>query len=553
MICDKCGCEHNSRSVCPKCGERVIFVNSDYERRKREWEEAQKKGSTPPAEPKKAPSEKKNNKKKGFSEMLSLSFAAFKGWLIKILARIIVKWNQLKKRGLHKRVIGIAAGVMVLAIAIPVLIHNLRRIDKTRVFCFDGKYGYYVGSEDEPVIGTQGGSKIAYSGENGFIAVDPKGFDIWVDGKTTRVDAVKPQLIGWNDSLTAVLYLTDEGYVLYNGNSNPVKYSHKAENIRDCKISDNGQYFALVAVSEDAEDYTCYFDYGTPEGIKEAERDSEQKTILEVTDEGQVLYVEMSTAEYGIVNERKACLYDGSLMKTLADIKDYRYVDDKLYYIDKADDMYRYDLENVENLDEEVVGFYDNASGTSHVFYTKDDGFYLAGGSKDSTLPMFSADLSGMTIYYRNNYLYLTDNTSLYVVRDFYDGSEPEKICDLKYDTGLIWHQNEKCFFTVSAEGELLKLTSAVTQVMSDVESVMTVENYEGYSYVSGGLRYFVPETGKKAKVCDSTEMPAEGQKIIYSKKYFYYHDIYNNLWKIDKKCNKIQRLSNVELCIFVE
>ena len=30
------------------------------------------------------------------------------------------------------------------------------------------------------------------------------------------------------------------------------------------------------------------------------------------------------------------------------------------------------------------------------------------------------------------------------------------------------------------AEGELLKLTSAVTQVMSDVESVMTVENYEG-------------------------------------------------------------------------
>ena len=42
MICDKCGFEHNSKSVCPKCGARVVFVNEDYLRRKKEWEEAQK-------------------------------------------------------------------------------------------------------------------------------------------------------------------------------------------------------------------------------------------------------------------------------------------------------------------------------------------------------------------------------------------------------------------------------------------------------------------------------------------------------------------------------
>ena len=82
MICDKCGCEHNSRSVCPKCGERVVFVNEDYERRKREWEEAQKKGNTPAKPEKKAVEKEKNTKKKGFSEMLSLSFAAFKKFLI---------------------------------------------------------------------------------------------------------------------------------------------------------------------------------------------------------------------------------------------------------------------------------------------------------------------------------------------------------------------------------------------------------------------------------------------------------------------------------------
>ena len=44
MICDKCGFEHNSRSVCPKCGERVVYVNEDYLKRRQEWEEAQKKG-----------------------------------------------------------------------------------------------------------------------------------------------------------------------------------------------------------------------------------------------------------------------------------------------------------------------------------------------------------------------------------------------------------------------------------------------------------------------------------------------------------------------------
>lgn len=42
MICDKCGFEHNSKSVCPKCGARVIYVNEDYLRRKEEWEKRRK-------------------------------------------------------------------------------------------------------------------------------------------------------------------------------------------------------------------------------------------------------------------------------------------------------------------------------------------------------------------------------------------------------------------------------------------------------------------------------------------------------------------------------
>lgn len=40
--CDKCGCEHNSRTVCPKCGAPVVIVNEDYLLRRQQWEELQK-------------------------------------------------------------------------------------------------------------------------------------------------------------------------------------------------------------------------------------------------------------------------------------------------------------------------------------------------------------------------------------------------------------------------------------------------------------------------------------------------------------------------------
>ncbi len=40
--CDKCGCEHTSRTVCPKCGAPVIIVNEDYLLRRKQWEEQQK-------------------------------------------------------------------------------------------------------------------------------------------------------------------------------------------------------------------------------------------------------------------------------------------------------------------------------------------------------------------------------------------------------------------------------------------------------------------------------------------------------------------------------
>ena len=48
MICDKCGFEHNSKSVCPKCGARVVYVNEEYQKRRKEWEESQKNQAIPP-------------------------------------------------------------------------------------------------------------------------------------------------------------------------------------------------------------------------------------------------------------------------------------------------------------------------------------------------------------------------------------------------------------------------------------------------------------------------------------------------------------------------
>ena len=113
MICDKCGFEHNSKSVCPKCGARVIYVNEDYLRRKEEWEKAQKAGTAGALPPgimhstrEEHDREKgrdtvvsresygRQNTQKGGSETAGLSFDVVRNVILKAVAGVIVFFKK---------------------------------------------------------------------------------------------------------------------------------------------------------------------------------------------------------------------------------------------------------------------------------------------------------------------------------------------------------------------------------------------------------------------------------------------------------------------------
>ena len=104
MKCDKCGFEHNNRNACPKCGARVIFVNEDYARRRKEWEEANRNGKQSNIPPGIMYSTKEEHDMKHGRDRIvnikeegpdsGLSFVALKDKIIKAIATVIVKCRK---------------------------------------------------------------------------------------------------------------------------------------------------------------------------------------------------------------------------------------------------------------------------------------------------------------------------------------------------------------------------------------------------------------------------------------------------------------------------
>lgn len=67
--------------------------------------------------------------------------------------------------------------------------------------------------------------------------------------------------------------------------------------------------------------------------------------MIDVNDDGTMLYLDMGNAEYGIVNDRALTYYDGNTVRKIADdVMDYRYLDteDLIYYTDKDGNLFAY-------------------------------------------------------------------------------------------------------------------------------------------------------------------------------------------------------------------
>ncbi len=548
MICEKCGCEHNSRSVCPKCGAAVIYVNDDYLRRKQEWEFG-KTGTGTVTETE----ENRTVRRKGFSEMISLSFAAFKKKIIKLIALIIVFAGRIKDKRNRKKLIAAvaaAATAVIVAVSIVLITKSVRNRDDSEVFYYDGHYGYFA--VNEKLFGEENGMKYVRVRENGYIFTGKNNFIIFDAGEITVVEADEPQIIACSNSMTSVIYAEKDRYLMYDGKISEISCTAAPEYIKDCVISENGQYFALVTVTSDADEYICSIYYGTPDGMTEISRNGSQGNIFALTDGGQLLYMDMDTAEYGIVNDRSIKLYDGTSVRTIAEkITDYRYIDGqtRIVYTDTDKKMYEYSDGTLKLLDENVNELYDNAACDTMMFYEKDDGYYIADTETDTTVPIFSTDIPVTSIYYMDGYLYFTSGNGLYGGK----AGMTDRICTMGKKTELMWYSGEKCFLTVDADGRLLRLTDETYCIKNNAEYVIPIENCDGFMYEADGIKYIAGGTEDRPKKAEFAEISADAEKIIYSQKYYYCHDTYGYLWRIDKKCNNAERISNAELCIFVE
>ena len=78
------------------------------------------------------------------------------------------------------------------------------------------------------------------------------------------------------------------------------------------------------------------------------------------------------------------------------------------------------------------------------------------------------------------------------------------------------------------------------------------MKNSEGYSYVKNNTRYIVHNDKKTIKMSDS-DYSLNWSEIMYSKKYSYFVDENNRLYKASSKNGSAKSVDDVKICIFVD
>ena len=566
MICDKCGFEHNNRSACPKCGARVVYVNEDYLRRKKEWEEAQKSGKAEGALP---PGimhstredydrrhgrdtvtldneRERHGEKKGGSETAGLSLAVVQEYILKGVSAVVTFFRKKfkKRRGNDNPVIRelkfddepetldssklvvshkifkdkrpkflIAAGIVIVAAAAAIIAVNVvKGIDRSRVFYFDGKYGCYAGDEQEPLFGNiRGEITFTETSPGTFLAYDSEALYICRDGKNITVAAANPVPVAYNDSLSLIVYTSGGETMVTDGqNSSKLDIDMEQGYTNACAVSDDGSYFVLTTCSASNDFssgiYTTYVgEYGAD--LCQILSDYNDKKIIKAGNDGTVLYLDMPTADYGIINDRTIARYDGSKTVPVAEgIYEYSLSGVYLYYVTSDNELYSIRTDNIGEktyIDEEVAELTDDSGADEEfIIYRKDDGYYAVTNGNRTGNPF-----------------------------------------NLGENKDVIYHSSENCFIMLDDSGKLRRLGDDGSDKVleDDVDRVVQVENYDGFMYLKDNELYVMSDTEKKSEKAGS--VPDGLQKAVYSHKYFYCINDKNILYKIGEKGKTVENL----------
>lgn len=612
MICDKCGFEHNSRSVCPKCGARVVYVNEDYQRRKREWEEAQKQGRKDAMPPgimhstreehmaAKGRAEKEPETSKGVPVTVSLSFRVKKYLNIKTIKSFLglffekichlkdkmFSWYKkrfVKKRGAdnpiirelkfddspdtldesnlvvshkvykdYRRYYCIGGGVLLLITAAIIIIVNVvRNIDKSKVFYFDGKFAYLADEPEKPLFGNiQGNITVICNESANCLAYDSNSIYLYVNGNTTTYQVNNPDIITYNEALDTVVYV-EEGstYLLHNGESIRLEMPENAEYSDACIVSDGGKYFALT-ICENNDTYSLY--RGSFKGeIEELQQSDMAIELYNLSDDGLLSYAEMTTAEYGIINRRNIMQYDDGIKCLAENVNRYEWSYDYtgVYFTTKEDKMYYASKDSTrEFIDEEVTAFVTNILD-DEIYYYKNNKCYML---RDKT-PYYICNMSGegcKLIYDSDMDIeYYYDRTNLYAV-----SNNKETKYSLKSDESFVFFDNDLIMYVLDSDGQLIQIkdgkkTSIVT-VDDNVLQITAIEGMDGIAYLSEGHIYVLDnDKNQTVQIYDTNLI----DKVVFSGKHYYLTDKNNILWRIASNGKNAQSLGNVQIYNLVD
>lgn len=550
MICDKCGFEHNSKSVCPKCGARVIYVNEDYLRRKEEWEKAQKAGTAGALPPgimhstrEEHDREKgrdtvvsresygRQNTQKGGSETAGLSFDVVRNVILKAAAGVIVFFKKHFGRRKPAEVIRelkfddgketldtsklvvshkifkdklrpvfiTAAAVVFAAVAAVVIINVIRNIDHSRVFYYDGKYAYLSDDTDNALWGsTDGGMTIASAGDSAVIGYDADGIYMYSSGRKYTVQASISSVAAYNEQLTGVIYTTSDGGVFYTDGTDSLKIDIDVAQgfTHACKVSDNGKYYVLTTSGE-SDDFSSgesSFYIGDSDGnLTLISRDNNDKDVLRVYDDGSVVYIDMETGDYGIVNSRKIMRYaDDSVTQITDGLSKYRTNGDEIYCLTTDGKICMTEMNQngpVTALDFEVQDLSDNLAGTKKgIIYRKDDGYYYAGADSEPIRINKCKD-DADCIWYEENIInsYICDG-------EFYSaGGTSDKALFGINDPGKAVYSAESGYIAaVSSDGNLHIVSGSSDRETAAADSVSEIANHKGVIYTKDNTAYLL-------------------------------------------------------------
>lgn len=562
MICDKCGFEHNSKSVCPKCGARVIYVNEDYLRRKEEWEKAQKAGTAGALPPgimhstrEEHDREKgrdtvvsresygRQNTQKGGSETAGLSFDVVRNVILKVVAGVIVFFKKHFGRRKPAEVIRelkfddgketldtsklvvshkifkdklrpvfiTAAAVVFAAVAAVVIINVIRNIDHSRVFYYDGKYAYLSDDTDNALWGsTDGDMTIASAGDSAVIGYDSDGIYMYSSGRKYTVQASISSVAAYNEQLTGVIYTTSDGGVFYTDGKDSLKIDIDVAQgfTHACKVSDNGKYYVLTTSGE-SDDFSSgesSFYIGDSDGnLTLISRDNNDKDVLRVYDDGSVVYIDMETGDYGIVNSRKIMRYaDDSVTQITDGLSKYRTSGDEIYYLTTDGKICMTEMNQngpVTALDFEVQDLSDNLAGTGKgIIYRKDDGYYYAGADSEPIRINKCKD-DADCIWYEENIInsYICDG-------EFYSagGTSDKALFEINDPDKAVYSAESGYIAAVSSDGNLHIVSGSSDRETAAADSVSEIANHKGVIYTKDNTAYLLLKPdGRPKKLAD--------------------------------------------------